>query len=321
MFNDDPYFYSAYGLNIKSYIRIPNLVETVFSEKTETDVEIFHKTITESVLEKYFGKTQIFETPECNVRVSEKAMSFVYPKTGTILVSGGNKVMLDLPSDAQDDVVLYLTGYVLAILLHQRNYLVLHASVVMLNGIGVAFLGAKGYGKSTLAASLEVSGHRVISDDLLPIIFKNNEIFTLPGFPHIKLYEDSVNAVGGNLSQLQAVHRKTSKYSLSCKKFSNEKILLSAVYVLNIDNQISIESINPAQAFIEATTHTHVNFYLKASDSLKWHFEHCQKLVQTLPFFQLKRPHDFERIFEVADTIEKHVDKVVNVNTTVVHKN
>jgi hypothetical protein len=321
MFNDEPYYYSAYGLNIRSYIKIPGFVEIARFEKTETDVEIFRKKITKSVIEKHFGKSQIFETPECDVRVSKQAMCFDYPKTGTILVSGGNKVVLDLRSNVQEyDVIPYLTGYVSAILLHQRNFLVLHASVTMINGIGVAFLGAKGYGKSTLAASLEGMGHRLISDDLLPIVFKSDEIFTLAGYPQIKLYEDSVNALGVKPSRLHSVHRKTSKYSLNCQNFSDEKIKLSAIYVLNIDDQLKIVNMNLAQAFIEATTHTHVNYYLQASNSLEWHFEHCQKLVQTLPFFQLGRPHDFEKIFDVAATLEKHVDKVVKAHEPFVKK-
>ncbi len=311
MFRSCPYSYSAYGLRIKSVVMLPGFVETEVANDSEVDVEIIYSKITARDLERYFAATDTFNSTDCDVRVSENAMCFAYPKTGTILVSDGNRVTVDLKADAhEEDIVPYLTGYILAVLLHQRNFLVLHASVVNINGIGVAFLGAKGHGKSTIAASLEVSGHRLISDDLLPIVFKNGAIFTLPGYPRIKLFEDSANAVGAIPSKLVAVHRNTAKYSLSCKEFSGSSIPLAAIYVLDIDDEISIEAMSLSEAFIEATRHSHISFYLKESDSLGWHFEKSQKLVHSVPFFRLNRPHDFERIPAVNEVLAEHVDNV-----------
>ncbi len=311
MLSNDAYLYSAYGLNIKSSVRLPGFVEIETPYGSKIDVEIFHNKLTERFLEGYFGTADPLSAPDCEVRVTETAMFFSYPKTGDILVADGNKVILDLrPGAQEEDVIPYLTGYVLAVLLHQRNCLVLHASVVTINGIGVAFLGAKGYGKSTIAASLEVLGNRLISDDLLPIIFEDDGIFTVPGYPQIKLFEDSVTAVGAVPSQLPAVHRKTAKYSFSCSEFSGASIPLSAIYVLDLDDEISIQSISLSQAFIEATKHTHVSYYLKESDSLGWHFEKCQRLVHSVPFFRLNRPHDFERIHAVNELLSKHIGTV-----------
>jgi hypothetical protein len=312
MSHGDAHFYSAYGLKIKSAVKLPGFVELQSIEYPKIDVEISHKKITQRVLERLFGTTDTFSAPDCEVRVTETAMCFSYPKTGTILVTDGKRVIVDLQPDVYDeDLVPYLTGYVLAVLLHQRNYLVLHASVIMINGNGVAFLGAKGQGKSTLAASLEVIGNRLISDDLLPIVVEGNRIFTVPGYPQIKLYEDSVIAVGEVPSQLPAVHRNNSKYSFSCKQFSEDTIPLSAIYVLNIDDEISIESLSMSQAFIEATKHTHVSYYLRESESLEWHFEKCQQLVHSVPFFWFNRPHDFGKIHEGVNILKKHFDNVV----------
>ena len=43
----------------------------------------------------------------------------------------------------------------------------LHATVVVVSGEAVAFLGESGYGKSSLAASFLDSGHQLLTDDLL----------------------------------------------------------------------------------------------------------------------------------------------------------
>ena len=310
MVGSNTYSYSAYGLRIKSAVRLPGFVEIEIGDDSEADVEIFHKKITDRDLHRYFAAADTFKAAECDVRVSQNAMCFIYPKTGTILVSGGNSVAVDVRAgEPVEDLVPYLTGYVLAVLLHQRNFLVLHASVVLLNGAGVGFLGAKGQGKSTLAASLEVSGNRLVSDDLLPIVFRNDGVFALPGYPQIKLFEDSVTAVGETPSRLPAVHRNNTKYSFSCTQFSNESIPLTALYVLNIADDISIDEISLTQAFIEATKHTIVSYYLRESASFEWHFEKCQNLVHSVPFFALNRPHDFGRINEVSEALKQHVDE------------
>lgn len=312
MFGRSVYSYSAYGLRIRSAVNLPGFVETEIEVGSKADVEIIHQKIPEGDLKTYFASANTFKAQDCEVRVSPNAMCFTYPKTGTILVSDGNLVAVDLQEGAKDeDFVPYLTGYVLAVVLHQRNLLVLHASVVSLNGIGVAFVGAKGQGKSTIAASLQATGNRLISDDLLPIVFEGDRTLAIPGYPQIKLFEDSVMAIGETPARLPPVHPSNSKLAFSGVQFSHETIPLFAVYILNIDDEISIERLGMPQAFIEATKHTHLSYYLKESGSFEWHFAKCNELVRSVPFFELNRPHDFRRINEVTEALRNHVDELV----------
>lgn len=313
MFGSSVFSYSAYGLRIESAVRLPGFVEVKPPGDSKADVEIIHRKITERDLLKYFAGSAAFETPDCSVRVSKSAMCFEYPQTGTILVSDGNRVAVDLRAGApEEDLVPYLTGYVLAVVLHQRNSLVLHASVVTVNGAGVAFVGAKGQGKSTMAASLQSSGARLISDDLLPIVFENGRAFAIPGYPQIKLFRDSVTAVGEIPERLPAAHPKNSKYAYFCEQFSHDPAPLSAVYVLNIDDEISIDRMGMPEAFIEATKHTHVSYYLRESGSFEWHFEKCRELVRSVPFFWLNRPHDYRRIDEVTEALRHHANELTD---------
>src|SRR6185369_1913510 len=116
---------------------------------------------------------------------------------------------------------------VLSILFHQRGHLVLHASAVVIDNAAVVFLGAKGYGKSTLAAHLQVRGHQLISDDIVPVNFIEDRALTTPGYPRIKLFEDSIMAVGENPANLPLIHRFVEKRSFQCaENFSTKPILL-----------------------------------------------------------------------------------------------
>jgi HPr Serine kinase C-terminal domain len=60
-------------------------------------------------------------------------------------------------------------GALIAIHLRLRHELVLHASAVRVGGRALAFVGASGMGKSTLAAALCREGHELVSDDVLRI--------------------------------------------------------------------------------------------------------------------------------------------------------
>jgi ABC-type glutathione transport system ATPase component len=74
---------------------------------------------------------------------------------GAFLVRGGREIMIDaVPGVDARTLRLSLLGPALALVLHQRGRFVLHASTVAVAGSAIAFLGEKGWGKSTIAAAL-----------------------------------------------------------------------------------------------------------------------------------------------------------------------
>src|SRR3984957_11299012 len=84
-------------------------------------------------------------------------------KIGAMAVRAGTEIVID-PADPRADERLLryaVLGPALRALLHQRGLLVLHASVVVIGGRGVAFVGDNGAGKSTVAAASLSYGQRV----------------------------------------------------------------------------------------------------------------------------------------------------------------
>ncbi len=71
------------------------------------------------------------------------------------------------PHIAPELATLLAVGNVMACVLSLRGELALHASAVEVGGVALAFLGASGMGKSSLAALLCAAGARLITDDLL----------------------------------------------------------------------------------------------------------------------------------------------------------
>ena len=302
--NSQEYSYIAYGLNIGSTIKIPDLVDG----NLESDVKVRFGDLTDQFLDCTI-KTPVIETPGCRVRVSEHAMSFDWPKIGKFLIVNGDEVVVEPASEAiEDDLVPFLTGPVMIALLHQRGYLVLHGSSVMINGATVAFLGQKGHGKSTLAATMSVRGHSLLSDDVVPIYFSDGKPHTIPGYPRIKLNPDSVNAIGSDPDSLPLIHRLIEKHSFTTPQFrSGEPVELSAVYFLDLSDKIEIQSIKQTQGFVELVANTHANHHLKRLNSQEKHFGICQQLVLSVPVFRLARPHRFDLIEDVCLAVENHI--------------
>ena len=111
---------------------------------------------------------------------------------GTFKVTDGRVILVDRHDDVDDDLVAFpLLGPVLAVLLHQRDLLLFHASAVSINGRAVCFLGDKGTGKSTTAAAMMSCGHSLLSDDIVALKFVDGAPIVLPAFPQVKLKADA----------------------------------------------------------------------------------------------------------------------------------
>lgn len=289
---------------IESSIPLPDLPETDF--RGEVSIRLGH--ITGQAVNDLIGSRKIFENPGVRVRASKRAMYFEWDRLGKVLVRDGREVIVEPDKETlTEDLQPFLTGPVLAVLLHQRGYFVLHASAIEIGGGAAAFLGAKGRGKSTLAAYLKARGHRLISDDIVPVSFSGDAAWTTAGFPRIKLYDDSIKAIGEDPANFPSVHRFIEKRSYQFPEiFSARTIRLHGVYILDDGEAIDIERMKPIDAFIEVTKNTHLNRYLEATKAQTEYFIKCQKFIRGVPVFRLSRPHDLNRMDEIGLLLEEH---------------
>jgi hypothetical protein len=316
---ESSYLYRAYGLNIKSALPLPDLVGTEF----EHDVRITYGQVTgtpklQSLQE--FG--QVFERPGFRIDVTKRAVCIRWDRVGTFIVEGGTEIVIEPDAGVSEaDLQPFLTGPVLSVLLHQRGYFVLHASAVAIGDAAVAFLGTKGDGKSTLAAHLQVRGHRLIADDIVPVNVTNDGAVVAAGFPRIKLYDDSIMAVGAEPSNFPLIHSFVEKRSFQHPNtFAPEPVKLCALYVLGEGEEVRLNDLGHASAFIELTRHTFINRYLRAMDDESKHFQDCRELAMRLPVSMLERPRDFSFINEVCEIVEDHVRSLASSDASVVDR-
>ena len=310
-FQKRSFHYTAFGLTVESDFCLPDLFESVGPDIADTsDVTIVRLNEGDDLPTKP-SESSLFDRPGCVVNISPGFVSYSWNDLGTVVVRNGNEVIVKLaPEAVDDDLAPFLTGAVLGNLLEQRGKMVLHGSAVSLDGIGVAFLGEKGAGKSTLALHLQNRGSRLLTDDLLPIAVVDDQVKTIPGSQQIKVWPDSAVSVGLIPDSMPKISKFIDKRSFrsACDR-TNTEINLDRIYILEEAPEIRIERIEPSAAFIELTRHTYIGRYLQATKRYAEHFNIGSAIVRSIPVFRLHRPHDFDSLPEVISVLIDHIEK------------
>ena len=133
---------------------------------------------------------------ECLFAGGEEAC-FGWESAGRFLVTSGREITIDPVADVEsENLRRFLLGPVLAMLLHQRGFLVLHGSAVAVEDEAIAVIGDSGKGKSTTVAAMVQNGHMLLGDDIVAIDLRSKPS-VVPGFPEINLWNDSAGAIDG----------------------------------------------------------------------------------------------------------------------------
>ena len=293
--------YSAYGLNIESELVLPEL-----SPGIEGSPDVIIRT----------GRVEDFEPNirERNHRADIDDIRFSYDEAGRFRVRRGGEIVIDPVADADTRFLrVCLLGPVLAALLHQRGLLVLHGSAITIGGLAIAFLGGKGWGKSTLAAYMQSRGNGFLTDDVVAVNADcAGAVQLIPGFPHLKLWPNSAAYLGMDPEKMVRLHPDLDKRGHRLNSgFSTGPRDLSSIYVLDIGEEEEIERIEPREALIELVRHTYLAKYLEPTGTASLHLRQCGKVISSVPVYYLRRRPSLLRLPEIAELLEDHVAQPV----------
>ncbi len=196
--------------------------------------------------------------------------------------------------------------------------LVLHASAVSLkNGRTIAFLGNSGFGKSTLASSFHRHGARLISDDSILLKPGKDRVTAIGGFPGIRLFPDSVNAVFDESTGFTNYTPYSSKQQLILKKAAKDDppqpVALDALFLIEDPQkvreieEVAIEPLSASQAFMAMIT---CSFSLDPSDRkmITSNFKNAASSIdENLGLYQLSYPRVHDRLPELREAITARV--------------
>ncbi|MGH8000395.1 MAG: hypothetical protein ACREPR_13430 [Brasilonema sp.] len=264
--------YKAYNLCITSELRLPELIET----KGEADAIVrFGKVDHATAMQHDSGQNFVGEIPE----VAE------------FFIHQGQEIVIN-PVPGVDEALLrtVLLGPVLCVLLRQRGLLVLHASCIDINNKGVAFMGASGWGKSTLATAFHNHGYNVLTDDVLPIQIKTGQPVVFPSYPQFKLWPEAATSLGQDTKSLLPVSQNSFKvaYKLS-RGFQQTPLQLHHIYVLDKGSEHKITKIQPQEAFVELVRHTRAISSITEQEFIADHLHLCSELIKNVSFCRFMR--------------------------------
>jgi len=251
-----------------------------------------------------------YDDPEgvCVVLTGPHAATVVSPDAGRFAVSDGNRIVADVQAGAlQGYVETMIAGPVLGVLSYQRGIISLHANTVVINGKAIAMAGRSGAGKSTLAAILLKRGHRLISDDVLPVVEAGGQTLALPGSQNLRLWGQTLDLLGVSKEGLRrAADGAREKYFLPTVEKTTRPWPLAALIWLErgITERYFFRPANGifrTRAILKATYRTSLARHFAGQGS-----EGIRNLsLPGVAVFDLLRPRGIELLEEQAIAIER----------------
>ena len=196
----------------------------------------------------------------------------------------------------------------LPLALAARGALVVHASAVASGTRAIVLAGRAGAGKSTLAALLAREGLRVIADDGVVLEGRWPGVRVLASYPGLRVYDDSAQAAGLDVSGSQRVAEYSRKLRIVPSATSGSSVVesftLAAMYSLvPAAGDIQFVKLARRDAVVEVLAHA---YRIDPGDrrALEAQLDVVSGVAPDV--WRVSYPHDFARADSLASAIADH---------------
>jgi len=228
---------------------------------------------------------------------------------GRYLVTDGNEILVDPDGAATDhEIRVYLLGTCIGALLHQRGFLVLHASGVVLEEGCVLFTGESGAGKSTLLAEFLRRGHQMVVDDVCAIRFDAvGRPIVVPSYPRTRLWADAAARLQIDTSRLSRTKSSWDKFErqVTGQFFDRETPLTHVIHLTGPDDseELTVEHLESIEAFRTLVDNTYRGILLDGMDLRQSHFDLASRAARVVDVTRVSRPDGRDTVEETADLV------------------
>lgn len=206
-----------------------------------------------------------------------------------------------------DLLTLPLLGTVMAAVLHHRGHMVLHGSAVEINGRAVVFVGDKGAGKSTTAASLVSSGRRILTDDVVALErAPDGGLVLLPGYGQVKLTQTATEAIalpGGRVLDRPYAGYAKHRHVLG-GEFDTRPIGVSDILVLDRGNEMRVEALTGHRAITALMRYAYLTRFgaqLFSGEEARRFLAWCGDVARTVCVGRLEVPSRLDALAGLDD--------------------
>jgi hypothetical protein len=224
-----------------------------------------------------------------------------------IVVSPDNNTIVVHREIDDNDVISHLVvDHVLPRVLARRGYTVLHATCVAYRDRAVAFVGASGAGKSTMAMSAVQNGARLLADDCLVLDNCGTDFDVLASYAGSRLWSDSATALAVDPSGALVNGTGKSRLRLDAALPSGARARLAAVFVLErgaTDPDVDVEAMGAAEAFWRLGENAYVY------DGRQHGFDGLGSIVDTTPVYRLRYPTSYASLPTMHAVIHQLIER------------
>lgn len=212
-----------------------------------------------------------------------------------------------------EDTATYLLGPVLGFYLRLRGLVCLHGSAILVGERCHVFVGPAGSGKSTLAAGFAALGHPVLTEDVACIDEAAGALVVRPGYPRIRLWDESarlLSAVGSDLPLLTPNWEKRYlELGAGGHAFQDTAAVLASVHVLQprvrMDAAATVRELAGQDVLKQLLANTYgqrlVDRAMRAHE-----FDVLGRLAQSVPVRALTLVDEGARLAEACQWIRDH---------------
>ena len=292
--------YTAFGLQIDSEVPLPGLLP---GSNRAPDVHVRYGSVPADLTDP------VEKRPYFHAIFQAKPDNFLLtvPDVARYLVVKGEEISIERASNCRDDYLpLYLLGSAFGALLHQRGFLVMHASSIQTSRGAVLFVGHSGHGKSTLLAALIRRGYTMLSDDVTAIMVQSDSgPVAFGSYPRLRLSAEAAARLDYPVEGLQRI-RDAGKYLVPVNRFCASPVPVHAIYTLGIhaEPNIRLESITTAQRFALLGANTYRYAFLKGLGLRQAHFHAATRLAKAVHIGSIARPASPFLLDELVDRLE-----------------
>ncbi|WP_137680713.1 hypothetical protein [Aurantiacibacter suaedae] len=299
--------YDAFGLTIESDIPLKELRHA--SPGAVPDIRFINHPIGRDLPGREDGIVMDYADPAGTVMAWPDVAAFRLVDKSTVWVE-------KYPEVPESYVAFPILGPIMAWMLNWREFFVIHASAIDINGKTIALMGDKMAGKSTTAAAFVRAGYPLITDDLLAITFdESGKPVCHPAFPQLKLADDAAASIQVEGAEaLPLVYEGFSKRQHKLAAMRTEKASLDCLATLDRGgSEPALHTFDTPAAIAAINRFSYMPRFADApwtpADKAR-HFKACATLADKARVARLQIPDALSRLHETVELVAKALDRI-----------
>ncbi len=263
------------------------------------------------------GSDQVDASASARLYRSSRGWHLMYDDTGRFDIdASGGAIIWRAPATVSEDAArVDIMGRVLATAMHAAGDVCFHASAVAIEREAIAFLGSKGFGKSTLAWALVRAGARLLTDDTLRVQLDGGPL-AFPGVHELRLRSDAATRLPPAPREARPSGDRMVVDALEIDRLQAEAVPIAALYLLSPVTALPggaaarVSALPPVPSALSLVRHAKIAPLLTGCEAVAL-LDRVVALARRVPVRLLEVSRDFTRLDEVvADVLAWHADGV-----------